>query len=167
MIAAGFPAAAGVAARQVRRLAQAACPKLGIELAVTQVVGVQDEKTAQGEVVQQFPKDGRERLVRDFVGRQERDVFVGKPLCRGRPVFGFRGTKLLFKRGIWRVNLRKVVGAFVRGLGDFPVHVRQTERIIFGRCCDRNVVVQARFDMIGAWPFEFMTASCAGRSTTG
>ena len=64
------PAAARVAAGQVRRLAQAACPELGVEFMVAQVVGVQKVEAAQGEVVEQFPKDGRERLVADFLGRK-------------------------------------------------------------------------------------------------
>src|SRR5205085_6422637 len=45
------PAAARIASGQVRRLAQAACPQLGVELPVAQVVGMQHVESAQGEVV--------------------------------------------------------------------------------------------------------------------
>src|SRR5437867_1259274 len=95
------------------------------------MVGVQDVEAAQGEVMEQLPKDWRERLVGDFFGRQERDVFVSKLFRGWRPVFGFSGTKLLLERGIWRVNQQSVVATFSFGFADFSVHVCQTQWVLF------------------------------------
>ncbi len=89
------PAAAQVAARQMRRIPQAPLPKFGVKFTIAQMVRVQHIKTAQGQVVQQFPQNGGERFIRYFSGRQQGDVVFGK-LSRGRcPILRFHGTEFV------------------------------------------------------------------------
>ena len=116
------PASARVASGQVRWVAQAARPEFGVEVAVGQVIGVQDVEAAQSQVVQEFPENGRERFVGEFSGRQERDVFLGELLRGRRPVFRFGGAELGFQF---------ISGLFLLVGGDGAVHLGEAERVGF------------------------------------
>ena len=65
------PGGVGGAAGKMGGFVEAVMPEFGVEFAVAQVVAVKDVKAAQGEVVQQFPEDRRERVVGDFGGREQ------------------------------------------------------------------------------------------------
>ena len=65
------PAARFAFARQQRLVAQTAPPQLGVELAVREVIGMQDVKTPAGQPVQQLPELGGDRLIGELVGWQD------------------------------------------------------------------------------------------------